>query len=285
MAAKHGLSLSSSSALLIRPHEIEQLCGLEVNDLWVGSLWAGAYRTGMWRRSPLALLGTELLVLALAAMVSLPLGLLLVRNHAGADLNTPRAALPFALTVAGGTAGLWLLRHRYMAKNQQRWRSLLAILDEVDRYHASLKAYDLLAQLQTIHGSSSTSRFEGRLNSQWEASGDSGSAEESFSLFMPAPHRESELDPAIDEALLLTRDSLTTGLMADQLLRKQQDSAKTLGRNRDGERARYSSLVEHLDQNLITLTAFDASQQVAEDAQLLQEALQISAAVRRNMAE
>lgn len=229
--------------------EVERLCGLEANDLWVGSLWAGAHRSGAFKRSPLSFIITELLVIALAGMVSLPLGLMLVRNPATTSPETARAAIPFAITVTTGMGLLLLLRYRCMAQNRKRWRSLLGILDEVDRYHDSLKALELLDQFQEITSPSVS------LNT----------------AHTTQPNR----DPATLEALALTKDSLVTGLLADRLLRQQQA--------KQGGRSRYIDLLEHLDQNLATLTAFDASQQVSEEAQLLHNALQISVAVRRTL--
>ncbi len=237
--------------------ELEQLCGLETNDLWVGSLWAGAYRLGVLRRSPLSLIVTELLVIALAGMVSLPLGLLLVRNSASTDPEAARAAIPFVMTVAIGMSALLLMRYRRMTQNRKRWRSLLGILDEVDSYHDSLKALELLDQLQEIHPPGPISSFRPGIE---------------FEEVQAAP---SMLEPATFEALALTRDSLVTGLLADRLLRQQQSQI--------GGRARYIDLLEHLDHNLATLTAFEASQQVTEEAQLLQDALKISLAVRRSI--
>ena len=241
--------------------EVERLCGLEANDLWVDSLWAGAYRPGALQRSPLSFIVTELLVIALAGMISLPLGLLLVRNPASADPGAARAAIPFVLTVATGMGTLLLLRYRRMAQNRKRWRSLLGILDEVDRYHETLKAVEILDQLQEIQPPGPISSFRSDLELQ------------DVKDFQTTPPR---LDSATLEALALTRDSLVTGLLADRLLRQQQ--FKQHGRSR------YIDLLEHLDHNLATLTAFDARQQATEEAQLLQDALQISAAVRHNIA-
>lgn len=263
-AGLHSLRISGS--------EVEQLCGLEANDLWVGSLWAGAYRFGALGRSPLSFLVTELLVIALAAMVSLPLGLLLVRNPASADPAAARAAIPFVITVATGMVSLLLLRHRRMAWNRQRWRSLLGILDEIDRYHETLKAVAFLNQLQRIHPPGPINPVNPDINP--------GNVKPGIGLDN-AHTTHSDLDPTLDpatfEALALTRDSLVTGLLADRLLRQQQ--------SKQGNRSRYIDLLEHLDQNLATLTAFDASQQVTEAAQLLQDALQISVAVRHSLLE
>ena len=262
-AAAHSLSPTQQASqpclktLRIDWSEVERFCGLEANDLWVGSLWAGAYRLGALRRSPLSLIVTELLVIALAGMVSLPLGLLLVRNPAGASPDAARAAIPFVITVAIGMGTLLLLRYRQMAKNRKRWRSLLGILDEVERYHDTLKAIELLDQLQDIHPSSPISTFRPDV------------------AVKDAHATQPSLDSATFEALALTRDSLVTGLMADRLLRQQQA--------RPGGRARYIDLLEHLDHNLATLTAFDANQQITEEAQLLEDALQISVAVRRSI--
>lgn len=237
--------------------EVERLCGLEVNELWVGSLWAGAYRLGASRRSPLSFIFTELLVIALAAMVSLPLGLLLGRNPAGASPDAARAVLPFVITVAIAMGSLLLLRYRRLGQNRKRWRSLLGILDEMDRYHETLNAIALLDQLQEIHPLGPIPPLRpGLACSDAEAT-------------------SAQLDSATLEALTLTRDSLVTGLLADRLLRQQQ--------LRQGGRSRYLDLLDHLDHNLATLTAFDASQRVTEEAQLLQNALQISVAVRRSI--
>lgn len=263
--AAHSLSAIASESnfqpclnnLRIDWSEVERFCGLEANDLWVGNLWAGAYRLGVLRRSPLSFIVTELLVIALAGMVSLPLGLLLLRNPAEASPDATRAAIPFVITIAIGMGTLLLLRYRQMAKNRKRWRSLLGILDEVERYHDTLKAIELLEQLQDIHPPGPISTLRSDVD-----------AKDAYTT-------KASLDPATFEPLALTRDSLITGLMADRLLRQQQV--------RPGGRSRYIDLLEHLDHNLATLTAFDANQQVTEEAQLLEDALQISVAVRRSI--
>lgn len=254
---------SSLKTLRIDWSEVEHLSGLEANELWVGNLWAGAHRLNVLRRSPLSFLCTELLIVVLAGMVSLPLGLLLVRNPASAGPEAARAAFPFAIALAVGTASLLLLRYRCMAKNRTRWRSLLAILDEIDRYHDSLKAFELLGQLQEIQTAAPIPPFSSSAND--------------------VSTTQVHLDPAICEALMVTRDSLVTGLLADRILRQQRTQGKGRFQRQLASRSRYSHLIEHLDQNLVTLMAFDVNQQVTEEAQLLQNALQISAAVRRNM--
>jgi len=249
--AAHALSPAGAKgepcleALRIDGDEVERLCGFEVNGLWVGSLWAGTYRLGLLRRSPFSLVMTELLVAALASMVSLPLGLLLGRHSAGATADAP-VALPFVVTVVVATGGLLLLRQGILVRNRQHWRSLLGILDEIDRYHEVLEVLKLFDQMQTFAS--------------------------------PAPARP---EPAVLEALILARDSLVTGLTADRLLRQQLSGGGR--RSQLGVRSRHTDLVNHLDQNLSSLTAFDVGQQLTEEAQLLRDALQISAAVRRSV--
>jgi len=256
--------------LRIDEGEVERLCGLEVHGLWVGSLWAGTYRLGLLKRSPLSLLMTEFLVTALAGMVSLPLGLLLGRNPADAVPDAARVAMPFVITVAVATGALLLLRHGWLARNRRRWRSLLGILDEIDRYHEVLKVLELLDQIQTFAPPDPIC----------PVGPDSAPLNTPTHLADPAP---AHPEPAILEALELTRDSLVTGLLADRLLRQQLSLSGRGLRSQRGARSRYADLVDHLDQNLSSLTAFDVGQQLTEEAQLLRDALQISVAVRRSI--
>lgn len=241
MAASPGMAAAASgSGLGLSREEIERCCALEVNDLWVGSLWGGAYRLGAWRRSPLAMLLTELLVLATLGVFSLPVGLGVVRLL-GLSGSAQAAALPFSAAVAGTTLALSALRYAYLSHHRRRWRSLLHILEEVDRFQETLQAIELLDQLGGLQGD------------------------------RPAP----AADGATIQALSLTRDSLVTGLLADQLLRQQ--------RQRRGALARCIDLVEHLDQNLATLHAAEAQQQAVQSAVLLRDALQIGIAVRQSL--
>ncbi|MCS6815289.1 MAG: hypothetical protein NZ772_17175, partial [Cyanobacteria bacterium] len=70
------------AALQISPSELERLAGLEINDLFIGGLIGGTVRSSVLRY-PQRLLAfglTELAIIILVLVVTLPIGLLMIRG-------------------------------------------------------------------------------------------------------------------------------------------------------------------------------------------------------------
>ena len=213
--------------------ELEGLCGLEVTSHWIGSPWAGAYRLGYLNRH--LLLKTILLeglLLGLSAIATLPLSL-------GAMLRLDGSAAVFGLVLAASTLTLLLLRQGLLRRNRGRWRSLLNLLEAVDRFHESLAAVELLRSLDHLNSA-------------------------------PPSSLSPQLPPATLSSLLLTRDSLVTGLMTERLLRSHQPAL-----------SRCHELLYHLEDNWAELQRLDAARQVKGEE--LQEAMEISSSVRREL--
>ena len=129
--------------LRITPHEIERLSGLEISDhLLNGFLW-GTYRLPIrTSRRLLAVMITEPLVFGLSLIVSIPLGLAFSRGMTS-DQDV--------VVVIGAIAiGLWIIRQLRMGYQARQLRTLMRLLDEVDRYHQVIEAVELFGRLGTV---------------------------------------------------------------------------------------------------------------------------------------
>ena len=238
--------------LMLSPQELERLCGFEVGELWVGSLWGGAYRSGAWQPEQWPkMLALEGLVLGMMFVLAVPVGLMALRFTGQAGQGSG-SALVFGVGVVIATVFLSVLRRGAMARKRRQLRSLLPILDEVDRFHDTLQAFELLQELASL------APPQGRTPRD---------------VVQERALSADRLDlEALEEAFVLTRDSLVTGLMAESLLRQHQPFL-----------SRSDELLAHLEQNLITLHSLDLGHQAAEQAVLLRETLQISSSVRQTL--
>lgn len=175
-------------ALKIHDRDLEQLCGFEVSDLFVGGILGGVVRPAVFQsRQRLLLFGlTEAVVGLLAIVFSLPISLVLTRN-ATTGVNQLPAMLAFVqVTIAIALLAMlgWNL---YMMLAVRRLRTLMHLLDEVDRYHEVIVAIEFLERLAAV----------GQQSHPVDRS-------------------------AILHALSLTRHSLITGLQSEKLLREHR---------------------------------------------------------------
>lgn len=228
--------------LRITPKELETLTGLEINELFIGGLLGGVYRPSLFKQPDrwLSFCFTEVAVLGLMAIFSLPLGLVAIR-HTPAAIDNTASSLPFVwvtltLTVLGMAA--W---HLYMVLRFRQLRSLAHLLDEVDRYHETLVAVDLLDQLDQARtiGQSSTPSLN------WAE---------------------------VLEVLRMTRESLVCGLMTEKTLRTNRSLL-----------ARRTELLTTIEGNLAVLRSLEVQHQASEQGRLIQEALEISLSVQREL--
>ncbi|HTL87958.1 MAG TPA: hypothetical protein VL134_01065 [Leptolyngbya sp.] len=176
---------SDLADLRITDAEIERLTGFEVNELFVGGLLGGVYRPSLFRQPNRLFMFamTELIAIAILFVFTLPIGIFLFGNAAAGISNLPEMLkflqITLGMTVVGTMA--WNL---YMQLSLKRFKPLLHLLDEVDRYHEILEAVHLLDQLETVQRSIQVSQRG-----------------------------------EILEALRLTRDNLVSGLTTEKILR------------------------------------------------------------------
>jgi hypothetical protein len=138
-------------ALKISAEQIESLSGVDVSDVFVGGIFGGAYRPSVLQHSNrLLLLGlTEILVIALMFAIGLPIALFLSGSaNAGIkDLPSTVRFLQIAIALTAFGAIAWNLHMRVVIK---RFKLLMALLDEIDRYNQVIHALSVLTQLETV---------------------------------------------------------------------------------------------------------------------------------------
>jgi hypothetical protein len=132
--------MSIITTFLITPRELEQLTGKDVSDQTIGGVIGGIYRPSARKsiRGQLACGAIELLVAGLVFVLSLPLGLPLLRHSNAGGIRVFLVAL-------GVTAGVMLGRQIYMRSQRQRLRRLLPLLDAVDQFNAMVQTLTIVA--------------------------------------------------------------------------------------------------------------------------------------------
>ena len=175
--------------LTIAAKELEQLTGLEVTDLFIGGMVGGAYRSDLFknRQRFFSFCLTQLFVFVLIFIFTLPIGLLLVRNHADSvnDLSTITWFLLVSFSVSTVAIVGWNVT---MALKSKALKPLAHLLDEVDRYNEVVQAVAIVERLDAI-GSSQAQMMDRQ---------------------------------QVIEALTIARSSLVYGLMTERILRQNR---------------------------------------------------------------
>jgi uncharacterized membrane protein YccC len=182
---------SDLAALKISDRELERLTGCDVGDIFIGGVFGGTYRiSALQNPKKLIALGlTEAVVFLLIVVFTLPLSLFLTSGANGiADASS---ILRFLFVAFGIAIALLLAWNLYMKWQGKHLRSLMRLLDEVDRYEEMLSAIAVLDRLETAN-------IARNLNS--------------------ALQNRAE----ILEAIHLTRDNLIAGLTTEKILRENR---------------------------------------------------------------
>lgn len=177
------------SDLKISYTEVERLCGLDVDEVFMGGAIGGTFRPGIFQspRKLFILCLIEFAALILMLVVTLPLGLLVVRDITQSIQDAQTIAHFLGITL--GAAFLLLLTwNGYMQIKRKKLQFLGHLLAGVDRHNEVLQALDVLDKL--------------------EAAGNSGAT-------------MSDRADAL-EALRITRESLVCALMTERILRENQ---------------------------------------------------------------
>ncbi|XHX80729.1 MAG: hypothetical protein RBJ76_12590 [Stenomitos frigidus ULC029] len=173
--------------LTIVAKELEQLTGLEVTDLFIGGMVGGAYRLDLFktRQRLFSFCLTQFFIFVLIFIFTLPIGLLVVRNHASSinDLATITRFLQATLGVSTLTIVGWNLTMRLKSK---ALKPLANLLDEVDKYNEVVQAVSVIDRLEAISNTQTQTR-----------------------------NRSLAI-----EALTIARSSLICGLMTEKILRQ-----------------------------------------------------------------
>ncbi len=223
--------------LEISPGELRHLCGLEPTEIFRPTILANP-------KGRFNFLFQELLLsLALTPIIVGLLHVFVILPFIGSSLLATLITLIIVPLVILAVRWLWLKRNSPA--------TLCALLDEVDRYNAVIKAVYINEQLESV----------GR--------------PQISSLDCPSPTEKSDvydellLRKKVLEALTLTREDLVKALKAEKILRENQSFLL--------------SNPELLATNLRTLQALQVHDQASEYGRLLHEALQIAAGVSEEM--
>lgn len=228
---------SDLQGLEISPGELRHLCGLEPTEIFRPTILAnpkGRFNF-LFQELVLSLALTPIIVGLLHVFVILP--------FIGSSLIATLITLIVVPLVIIAARWLWLKRNSPP--------TLCALLDEVDRYNAVIKAIQINEQLESV-GRTQISLL------------DSPSPTDKSDVY-----DELSLRKKVLEALTLTREDLVKALKAEKIIRENRNFL--------------ISNPELLATNLRTLQALQVHDQASEYGRVLHEALQIAAGVSEEM--
>ncbi len=176
---------SDLEELEITQRQIENLSGFDVDEVFIGGVFGGVYRPSIFQNPKrLAFFClTEIFVLILTFIFTIPIGLLAIRNLQD-GINELPIAFRFLQVTIGITLILVIAWNIYMWVKVKNIRILAHLLDEVDKYNEVIRAIDILDKLEAVE-------MQINLTNRSE----------------------------VIRALNLARDSLICGLMTEKILR------------------------------------------------------------------
>jgi len=219
----------------------QDLADLQITEKEVESLsglpWEEALVGNFYSCGGVRLLGKQLLAFALTLIISLPLALLLTKNSSYGPEDSQAIAQLLSITL-GLSLGLTLGWNIYMWRKAKPLKTLARLLDEVNKLARVIKAVDIIDRLTAA----------GNLEAN-------------------SINREEVMD-----GLRVTRNSLTSALQTERILRENQDFISS-----------HYQLFANLENQLAALMALEVSNQASEYGRLLNEALEIGMSVQREM--
>lgn len=172
---------SDLEALRITKPQLEKLTGLDISSVFMGGIVRPSTFRSVSRVA--SLLVTECSVLMVVFIISLGLGLVIIRSLSGH--NSVGILL---LIVVGITVAMAIAWHLYQWQRYKTLRSLAHLLDEVDRHNDIVQAVQVMDELETVQATN-----------------------------LKLPNRAEVLT-----ALEATRDSLLAALMTERILRRHR---------------------------------------------------------------
>jgi hypothetical protein len=175
------------ATLEITPHELEKVCGHEVNELLIGGIVGGVLRSSALRNPTkwLSLLLVEVAVSGLLLIFTIPVSFAITRNINLQQASGEQLFIGITLGIAIVLIGVW---NASMILRANQFKMLMRLLDEVDRFNELVRAVDVVDRLD--HVKPESRHFENRLE--------------------------------ILNALNVTRDSLVSGMMTEKILRENR---------------------------------------------------------------
>lgn len=138
-------------SLKITSRDLENLTGFEVSEIFIGGVLGGVYRPTIFKipKRLTYFCLTELIVTIITFIFSLPFGLIFVRNHANtiAQLSVIFQFLQITLGITFIVIISWNL---YMKLKVKYLKTLVYLLDEVDKYNQVIQAVDVLDKLKAV---------------------------------------------------------------------------------------------------------------------------------------
>jgi len=177
-------------ALKITSIELENLIGFEVNEIFIGGVFGGVYRPSIFQslKRFTSFCLVELCVSLITFIFTIPFGLLVIRNSTNPinDLPIIFQFLQITLGISLTAIICWNIHMRLKVKSL---KTLVHLLDEVDKYNEVIQAVDVFDRLEAI----------GKLQAT-------------------LINRDQLL-----EALNIARNSLVCGLMTEKILRENRN--------------------------------------------------------------
>ncbi|BAQ66056.1 hypothetical protein [Geminocystis sp. NIES-3709] len=225
--------------LRISEREIEILSGLDVSEIFVGGVFGGVYRSSIFRHPQKLFIFCviELLVTALTFTLTLPIGLFALRNSSGTVNDIP-TMMKFLQITLSSTIIFIISWNLFMIIKAKTLKTFMCLLDEIDNFHHVVETVVVLDRLKTVGNSSVNIVKENNMM----------------------------------EVLELIRQNLTTGLMAEKIMRQNR---RLLARRND--------LLANIENNLGTLQTLAIEQQATDYGQVLKEALEISLSIHQEI--
>ena len=173
------------ATLEITAHELEKVCGREVNELLIGGLVGGVLRSSALSNSTkwLSFLVVEIAVSGLLLMFTLPVSFALTRNLQPESIGP--MFIKITLGIATSLIAIW---NSSMILRASKFKILMRLLDEIDRFNELIRAVDVVDRLDDVNPGDR--HFENRIE--------------------------------ILSALNMTRDSLISGVMTEKILRENR---------------------------------------------------------------
>jgi hypothetical protein len=227
-------------ALKITPQEIDEMIELNFRNI----LAIEVYRAVFFRqiKSIISILFNEILAFGLMLIFVAPVSFIMIRNSR--QLPEDMSSIAWIVILILGLCLLGLvIGNIYLWQQAKQMKSLVKLLDEVDKYNGVIKALALIDELESIEHSTSQLQLN-RLKTRKE----------------------------VIEALEVTRASLMSALRVEKIMRTHKHL-----------RERRYELLTNLENNLNTLLTFEISDRASEYSQLLHQSLQIGMSVHQEM--
>ena len=146
------------ATLEITLHELENVCGREVNELLIGGLVGGVLRSSALRTPAkrLSLVVVEVAIFGLLLMFSFPVSFTLTRNLQPELMGS--LFIKIALGIAIVLVAIW---NSSMILRAGQFKLLMRLLDEIDRFNELVRAVDVIDRLDNVNPGSR--HFENRI--------------------------------------------------------------------------------------------------------------------------